>query len=188
MDIVERNDSYFTDSRWQGNANRLKHLSTGSGTCGAKSKTPTVFLHDNLLQSLEVPLDVRLFERMSCGIQAPIQFLSQNKRQETTENMATDGFIPLMKDWPGVQYRLHDIARLWRGPPRSPLSPGAFCRPECRGYCSPSSFQSRSKIRAGPILTAWAVTSTLPERTSKVFSENLASERIRVSTFPLAWS
>ena len=54
------------------------------------------------------------------------------------------------------------------------------------GRCS--SCQSRSKMSAGPMETPWAWSSLLPERISSACSEKRASDRIRVSTPPLAWS
>jgi hypothetical protein len=154
MNNLKETHSYFAYRRWQGNAYRLKHLPTRPDTCSTDNKTPTVFLDSHFLQRLEVSLDVRPFELMSGRIQAPIQFLSQNKGQETAENMTTDGLVPFMENGPGVQDRLHVEEDLLHLPEFLVLESNPFAE----------------------------------RLISKVFSENPASERIRVSTLPLAWS
>jgi len=66
----------------------------------------TVF-YRYFLQGLEILLNVEQLKTVAGFLQPAIQFLPNNHGQETAEDMTPDGLIPLMKDGPSIQNRLH---------------------------------------------------------------------------------
>jgi hypothetical protein len=111
----------LADGGRDSNANRLEDLSAGSETLTANGKTLASVFDDGFLQRFEVLLDVRPLEAVAGGLEPSCELFSQDKRQETAEDVAPDGSVPLVKDRPCFKGGFHVPEGIFNTPDIMPL-------------------------------------------------------------------
>ena len=101
---MSRQFSYFLGHR---HADSLKYLPAAAEALAADGKLFPVVVQGDLLKRIQILLDVGPLEGLAGLLQSAIQFLAENPCEKAAEDMPSNGFIDLVVDGAGFQYRLH---------------------------------------------------------------------------------